>query len=192
MPWVAVSNYPPHSPGAYTSKPVSGETESNPSQPPPEGSEALRSPENGSQGVSEGTGPGQTAETAGGSAAVSDERYLSREQTNYRRRMKAAEAERDKLREQLDRLQRGQVEAIAGEAGLQVPGDIWTFHPELAAMRGEDGMIDADTVRALVDDIVKARPGLKAPPVGVIGIGRGATAAGPRRAKVGLSSLLKP
>ena len=63
----------------------------------------------------------------------------------------------------------------------------------LDTLRGEDGSIDADTVHGLVGDILKDRPGLKAPTVGSLGIGKGASAAdrtyGP---KVGLSQLLKP
>jgi hypothetical protein len=120
-------------------------------------------------------------------------RYLSREAASYRRRLRETEHEHDELRTQLDRLQTGEVERLAGDAGLQVPGDIWSFGAELANLRGEDGGIDQEAVSGLVGEIVKDRPGLQARPTGDIGIGRGAGATGTRTEQtVGLSQLLKP
>ena len=85
------------------------------------------------------------------------------------------------------------VERLASAARLQVAGDVWQFGAELERLRTEDGSIDSSTVQALVADIVKSRPGLQARPVGDLGIGRGAAAAGTRtQPKVGLSQLLKP
>ena len=120
-------------------------------------------------------------------------RYLSREAASYRHRLRDTETERDQLREQLDRLQRAEVERLASAAGLQVAGDVWTFGAELEHLRTDDGMIDSETVNGLVADIVKSRPGLQARPVGDLGIGRGASASSMRTTpKVGLSQLLKP
>jgi hypothetical protein len=120
-------------------------------------------------------------------------KFLSREAASYRRRLRDTEAERDQLRDQLDRLQRAEVERLAGAAGLQVPGDAWTFGATLDTLRGEDGGIDSEAVSGLVGEIVKDRPGLQARPTGDLGIGRGAGAAGTRTEQtVGLSALLKP
>jgi hypothetical protein len=88
-------------------------------------------------------------------------KFLSREAASYRRRLRDTEVERDQLRDQLDRVQRAEVERLAGAAGLQVPGDVWTFGAALENLRGEDGAIDADTVNGLVAEIVKDRPGLQ-------------------------------
>jgi hypothetical protein len=120
-------------------------------------------------------------------------RDLSREAASYRRRLRETETERDQLRAQLDRIQTAEVERLASAAGLQVPGDVWTFGAELANLRGEDGGIDTEAVNGLVGEIVKDRPGLAARPVGDLGIGRGASAAGMTHTpEVGLSQLLKP
>jgi hypothetical protein len=120
-------------------------------------------------------------------------RYLSREAASYRRRLRDAEAERDGLRERLERYERAEVERIAGDAGLQVAADVWQFGASLDTLRDENGGIDAEIVSGLVGEIVKDRPGLQAKPVGDVGIGRGAGAAGTRiEQKVGLSQLLKP
>jgi hypothetical protein len=120
-------------------------------------------------------------------------RYLSREAASYRRRLRETETERDQLRTRLEGYERTEVERLAGDAGLQVPGDVWTFGAQLEHLRGEDGGIDSEAVSGLVGEIVKDRPGLQARPQGDLGIGRGAGAAGTTRAPgVGLSTLLKP
>jgi hypothetical protein len=120
-------------------------------------------------------------------------RYLSREAASYRRRLRETETERDQLREQLDRLQRSEVERLAGNAGLQVASDVWQFGASLDTLRGEDGGIDQEAVGGLVKEIVADRPGLAAKPVGDLGIGRGSAAAGTTHTpEVGLSQLLKP
>jgi hypothetical protein len=120
-------------------------------------------------------------------------RFLSREAASYRRRLRETETERDQLRERVQSYERDHVERIAADAGLQVPGDIWTFGATLDTLRDDDGSIDHDAVDGLVKEIVKDRPGLQAQPIGDIGIGRGAAAAGtPIEQNVGLSALLKP
>jgi hypothetical protein len=107
--------------------------------------------------------------------------------------LRDAEGERDQLRAQVDHLQTAEVERLAGAAGLQVPGDVWTFGATLDTLRGEDGGIDPKNVNGLVAEIVKDRPGLQARPAGDLGIGRGASAAGiTSTPEVGLSKLLKP
>jgi hypothetical protein len=117
-------------------------------------------------------------------------RYLSREAASYRRRLRETEAERDQLREQLDRVQTAEVERLASGVGFAEPHDVWAFGAELATLRGEDGSIDAETVEGLVTDIIKSRPGLQAQPVGSFGMGKGGTASGrSTRQEIGLSAL---
>jgi hypothetical protein len=131
-------------------------------------------------------------------AETSDERdesgrFLSREAASYRRRLRETESERDQLRERVQSYERDHVERIAADAGLQVPGDVWTFGATLDTLRDDDGGIDSDAVDGLVKEIVKDRPGLQARPIGDIGIGKGAAAAGtPIAPEIGLSQLLKP
>lgn len=120
-------------------------------------------------------------------------RYLSREAASYRRRLRDTEAERDQLREQLDRLQRAEVERLAAGAGMAKPEDLWTLGTQLEHCLAEDGTVDAETVTGVVADVLKDRPGLQARPVGDLGIGRGGSASITRTGpKVGLSQLLKP
>jgi hypothetical protein len=155
------------------------ETSPEPSQP---GSEPQNAPDPAAP-QSEPNGEGERDENG---------RYLSREAASYRRRLRDTETERDQLRERLDRLQTAEVERLASGAGLAVPGDVWTFGATLDTLRGEDGMIDAETVSGVVQEIVNDRPGLKALPVGGFGGGQGAAATPSRTSKVGLSQLLKP
>jgi hypothetical protein len=75
--------------------------------------------------------------------------------------LREAEAERDSLREQLDRVQRAEVERLAQAAGLAVAADVWSFGASLDTLRGEDGSVDAATVQGAVDAILKDRPGLR-------------------------------
>ena len=121
-----------------------------------------------------------------------DGRLLSREAARYRTQLRETQAERDSLREQLDRVQRADVERMASSAGLAVASDVWQFGATLETLRDDAGAIDAEAVGGLVEAIIRDRPGLKAPTVGDIGIGRGNAAAGPQPDKVGLSALLKP
>jgi hypothetical protein len=107
--------------------------------------------------------------------------------------MRDTEQERDQLRECLEGYERQEVERLAGSAGLQVPGDIWLYGASVDTLRGEDGSIDHESVKGLVNEIVKDRPGLQAKPTGDLGIGKGAAAAGTSTApEIGLSQLLKP
>ena len=151
------------------------------SEAPAESSEPVSGPENAPEHAPEGEGSEREIER--------DEqgRILSREAAGYRRRLRETEAERDTLREQLDRLQRSEVERLASGAGLAVAGDVWVHGAELENLRTEDGSIDGDTVTALVGDMLKSRPGLKAQPVGSVGIGKGGN--GIRPNEVGLANL---
>jgi hypothetical protein len=120
-------------------------------------------------------------------------RVLSREAAGYRRRLRETETERDSLRAQLDRLQTVEVERLARTAGLSEPRDVWAFGASLESLRSDSGEIDPKTVEGLVADILKSRPGLRQQPVGDLGAGRGAAAAGTvRQPPIGLGDLLKP
>jgi hypothetical protein len=138
------------------------------------------------------TEPPETSDDARGERDESG-RYLSREAASYRRRLRETETERDELRAQLDRVQTAEAERLASAAGLAAPSDLWQFGASLETLRGDDGAIDAEAVNGLVDEIVANRPGLRASPVGDLGIGRGGAAIGLRTEQgVGLSALLKP
>jgi hypothetical protein len=140
-----------------------------------------------------------TPQTPAGDAASLEDgerdetgRSLSREAASYRRRLRETEAQRDALREQLDRIQTADVERIASASGLAVAGGVWQLGASLEALRSDDGTIDVETVERLVADILRDRPGLQTRPVGDVGIGRGGDALPTRGPKVGLSALLKP
>lgn len=164
---------------------------STPPETPEAGTEAPSAPQ-ADQGTGN-TGAGVTPETGDGERDPATGQFLSREAAGYRRRLRDTEQERDQIRERLERYERAEVERIAGAAGLQVAADVWLHGASLEHLRTESGDIDAETVSGLVADIVKDRPGLQARPVGDIGIGRGASAAGTRQPeKIGLSALLKP
>ncbi|HEX4187083.1 MAG TPA: hypothetical protein VHY83_04210 [Solirubrobacteraceae bacterium] len=163
-------------------------TQPTATETPAEAPEPATAPENAAQGT---TVP--DAATAENGERDEGGKFLSREAASYRRRLRDAEGERDQLRERLERYERTEVERIASGAGLAAPADVWTFGASLDTLRGEDGSIDAEAGSGLVGEIVKDRPGLQAPKLGDLGIGRGATAAGTARApEVGLSALLKP
>ena len=150
---------------------------------PPEPVEGATAPENAPESTSEGSAPETRERDESG-------RLLSREAARYRTQLREAEAERDSLREQLDRHQRTEVERLATQQGLAVASDIWQFGATLDTLRGEDGSIDGEVVTGLVGDILKSRPGLSAPRNGNLGGGLGGTAG--MTPKVGLSQLLKP
>jgi hypothetical protein len=80
------------------------------------------------------------------------------EAARYRRRLREVERERDRLTGTLERYQRAQVERIAQEAGMAVPGDLWAVGGDLAALVHDDGAVDAEAVSTLVTDILGARP----------------------------------
>jgi hypothetical protein len=90
-------------------------------------------------------------------------------------------------------VQTAEVERLARTAGLSEPRDVWAFGASLESLRSDSGEIDPKTVEGLVADILKSRPGLRQQPVGDLGLGKGAAAAGTtHREKIGLSDLLKP
>ena len=112
----------------------------------------------------------------------------SREAANYRRRLRDVEAERDGLRERVDRLERAEVERIAAEQPYWMiqPGDLWAVGVELAELRGDDGTLDTRLVKAKVRDVLEQRPTWRRN----IDMGHGYRGGEPPEQKAGLSQLL--
>ena len=78
------------------------------------------------------------------------------EAAKYRRRARAAEIERDSLRDQLAAVQRAEVERVAG-ATLADGADLWAA-VDLDATLAEDGTVDPAKVRDAVRDLLTAHP----------------------------------
>ena len=72
-----------------------------------------------------------------------------REAAKYRRRLRAAEAERDRLSEQVGALQRAEVERLATADDLR-PAALWASGAELADLLTADGTVDEAKVSAAV------------------------------------------
>lgn len=153
---------------------------------PPEPAEPGSDPQAGSQGAPES---GEQPPESGDGERDQDGRYLSRKEATYRKRAREAEQERDTLRQQVDELQRQQVETIAGRLGMAVPGDLWAVGTDLVQLRGDDGRIDQEAAEAHVRDLLASRPTWRAITHARLGIGEGGAAA--TRQKPGLSQLLK-
>lgn len=83
------------------------------------------------------------------------------EAAKWRKRLRETEAERDELREQVEALQRQQVDQLVTAAGLK-PAAVWKT-TELAALLGDDGTVSADLVTAAVE---RARDELGVQPLG--------------------------
>lgn len=79
----------------------------------------------------------------------------NREAAKYRHRAKAAEAERDRLTERLQVLQRAEVERLAA-AHLADGTDVWRDGAELASMLNDQGDIAADKVEATAKALLEA------------------------------------
>jgi hypothetical protein len=84
---------------------------------------------------------------------------LRSEAAGYRRRLRAAEAERDKLREQLDARDRADVERMAGET-MASADDLWTAGGvTLEALRDpESGELSPQLVEEAVAGVLEQRP----------------------------------
>ncbi|TDL01542.1 hypothetical protein EI067_00375 [Mycobacterium paragordonae] len=87
-----------------------------------------------------------------------------REAAKYRRRLREAETERDRLSERIESLQRAEIERLATAAGLR-PAALWASGPELADLVADDGTVDASKVSAAIG-ATREQLGIPAPPVG--------------------------
>lgn len=85
-----------------------------------------------------------------------------RQAAKLRKRAQAAEAERDQLRDQLEALQRQQVDQQVTAAGIKSAA-VWAAGTELAELLAEDGTIDAEAVTAAIE---RAHAELGVTPVG--------------------------
>ncbi len=87
-----------------------------------------------------------------------------REAAKYRRRLREAETERDRLAEQVVSLQRAEVERLAMAGDLR-PAALWASGAELAGLLGDDGTVDAAKVTAAIE-AAREQLGIPKPPVG--------------------------
>jgi hypothetical protein len=88
-------------------------------------------------------------------AAETDVAKLRHEAASRRRQLRAAEAERDQLRERVDTHDRAEVERLVA-AALADPTDVWGA-VELDALR-EGGAVDAAKVNESVAALLEAKP----------------------------------
>jgi hypothetical protein len=85
----------------------------------------------------------------------------NREAAKYRTRLCDTEAERDALAQRVERLQRKELERVAG-AHLASPADLLTLSGnELSDYLTPEGELDADKVHADAQVILAERPGLR-------------------------------
>lgn len=112
-----------------------------------------------------------------------------REAARYRRRLREAEAERDALREQVERLQRREVERVAGEH-LSVGSDVFTVGGvDLADVLDDGGEVDAAKVAEIAERIAAERPRLGVPRGFAHGQGKRSSAA---RRPASWQELMRP
>lgn len=100
----------------------------------------------------------QTTEPAADTEATDTEQPNgNREAAKYRRQLREAETERDGLRERVTAYERAEVERLAADR-LTDPADLWTGGTDLETLRGKDGRIDPEKVRAAIDGVLEAHP----------------------------------
>jgi hypothetical protein len=87
---------------------------------------------------------------------TSDVQALRHEAATRRRALRTVEAENVALRERVDRHDRQEVAALAGEV-LADPSD-FTAAIDLDVLRGEDGAVDAAKVSEQLAALLKAKP----------------------------------
>jgi len=78
-----------------------------------------------------------------------DDSGAGREAAKYRRRLRAAEAERDTLAATVEAMQRAEVERIATADELK-PAALWGSGVELAGLLNDDGTVDAAKVNTAI------------------------------------------
>ena len=100
-----------------------------------------------------------------------DEHGGNREAAKYRKRLRDTEAERDRLADRLQTMQRAEAERLAGEH-LTKGAALWIGGTELADVLDDDGLVDSDKVAARAEEvreefgIRKPRSGLYVPAEG--------------------------
>jgi hypothetical protein len=82
--------------------------------------------------------------------------------TSLSAELRTVSTERDQLREQVTALHRREAERIAGTS-LAVPSDLFDLGGAQLDDLVADGAVDPDKVKARVDELLQARPGLARP-----------------------------
>ncbi len=97
-----------------------------------------------------------------------------REAASYRRRLRDAEGDRDRLADQVAGYQRREVEQLVergrGFRRMSSGSDLWTGGVSLTDVLAEDGRVDQDKALAAMDRVLQERPHWAAP-VGDVGFG---------------------
>lgn len=86
----------------------------------------------------------------------------NREAAKYRRQLRDTENERDTLRERVTGYERAEVERLVADR-LADPADLWVAGTELDSLRGKDGAIAPEKVKAAVAELLEQRPHWKRP-----------------------------
>ena len=95
--------------------------------------------------------------------AGDDPAKLRKEAAGYRRRLRVAEQERDKLAARLVQADRAEVERqVTGDGGLRNADDFW-LAVDLDDLRDEDGRLDTEKVKAARDRVLADRPHWRQP-----------------------------
>lgn len=85
------------------------------------------------------------------------------EAAKYRRQLRAAETERDQLRDQLGELRRGEVERLAA-GQLTNPDDLFALGSvSVDELLDDAGQVNAEAVSARIAEVLKVRPYLALP-----------------------------
>jgi hypothetical protein len=115
--------------------------------------------------------PPQDAQRAPGPAAgdtdgdpvdqTSDVQALRHEAASRRRALRTVEAERDQLKERVDRHDRAEAERLVSD-GLADPSDLWGA-VGLDAVRGEDGAVDEAKVGDALAGLLERKPHFRKP-----------------------------
>lgn len=79
----------------------------------------------------------------------------NREAAKYRRKLRAAETERDALQTRLEHVQRGEVERLVTEQ-LRDPADIWRDGAQVADLLDDNGNVDPAKVAKLAGSVLEA------------------------------------
>lgn len=83
-------------------------------------------------------------------------RDLRSEAAGYRRELREAQAERDQLRERVERQDRESVERLVSDR-LRSPEDFW-LAVSVDDLRGEDGAIDREKLDAALEQVASDKP----------------------------------
>lgn len=87
-------------------------------------------------------------------ATLNEGDSAGREAAKYRRQLREAESQRDAVTQRLERLQRAEVERLAGQR-IEKGSAIWSAGAQLADFLDADGNVDPLTVPAAVDSAIE-------------------------------------